>query len=307
MPMKLLVMLGLIRLSAADLPKPELMMDAVNTRYVLRWNYSTTANFTAQWAFSHSLSYRGVCFGVEAHCDYSAHLDYSGLFVLRVRAEAEGQMSDWAIREFCPDVDAALGTPSELVVEAGDSMVTVSFKEPMAESGEPMSSVLSRNSPEAAMAFRLSFRAEDAPSQWQEKTLNTTLHTLSLPAHTRYCLKVQAFSEAFGKTSGYTPEQCTTTLGSSLLWRVLLPLLLLLVVLGGLGFLWTRRRWRQFLPSALPSSMMMDSKSHQPLLVPRETSCAVTAVVAMPTAEQAVSDGPALAPTPGPETGGCHC
>ena len=75
-----------------------------------------------------------------------------------------------------PPVTAALGTPSELVVEAGDSMVTVSFKEPMAESGEPMSSVLSQNSPEATMAFRLCFRAEDAPSQ----VTHTHTHT-----HTR--------------------------------------------------------------------------------------------------------------------------
>ena len=59
-------------------------------------------------------------------------------------------------------------------------------------------------------------------------------------------------------------------------------------------------------PSSLPLCTQLDSKSHQPLLVPRETTCTVTAVVAMPTAEQAVPDGPSPAPALGPETGGCH-
>ena len=58
--------------------------------------------------------------------------------------------------------------------------------------------------------------------------------------------------------------------------------------------------------SSLPLCSQLDSKSQQPLLVPRETTCAVTAVVTMPTAEQAVSDGPASAPDPGPAAGGWH-
>ncbi|CAL8326836.1 unnamed protein product [Lota lota] len=300
MPIKHLVLLEFIICAvSAGLPKPVLKMDAVNTKYLLRWNwtYSTSVNFTAQMAFSNTASYKDICFGVETYCDYSAHLDYSGEYYLRVQAETRGDRSDWAMWKFCPDADAPLGAPSELRVEAGVSMLIVSFKEPMAENGEPMSAVLSQNSMDPAMAFRLMFWTDDAPSQRQEKKLNTTAHTLSLNAHTRYCLQVQAFSDAFAKTSPYTLPLCTTTLGPTLFWNILFPLLLFLVLLGVFGFLWTRKRWRMFQVYALPSSIVLDSKSHQPLLVPMENTCPVTALVAMPTAEQVppFSDRPAPA------------
>ncbi|KAJ3591601.1 hypothetical protein NHX12_006734 [Muraenolepis orangiensis] len=185
-------------------------MDAVNTRYLLSWHWgadsvtmvtNTSVNFRAQRTYSDQAqnedSYTDICVGVETHCDYSSHLKYSGQYALRVRAENRGQRSDWALQEFCPDEQAVLGAPSELRVEAGVSMVTVSFKEPTGNRGELMSSLLS--------------------PMHQEKEIGTTLTTLrSLHAHTRYCMEVQAFSKDFDKTSPYTPRLCTTTLGPTL-------------------------------------------------------------------------------------------
>ncbi|KAG7259483.1 hypothetical protein CRUP_008944 [Coryphaenoides rupestris] len=298
------------------MPQPHLKMEAVNTRYLLKWNYSTdiSANFTAQMTYSNEQhiedSYTNMCLGVETHCDYSNCLNYNAEYILRVRAEARGQRSDWARLKFCPEEDASLGAPSELWVEAGVSMVTVSFKEPMAEDGRRMSSLLS------PMAFRLQFWTDDAPSQ--EKQLDSPLHTLPLKAHTRYCVRVQAFSDAFDKDSPYTPPQCTTTLGPTQVWPILLPLLVLLVLLGVLCFVWTRN-WRRrsrmlerkplprawcnnFLPSTLCTQL--HSKSHQLLLVPQKTTCVICSIVAKPTAEE-VSPSLDTPTAPGPETDGC--
>ncbi|KAK0154003.1 Interferon alpha/beta receptor 1a [Merluccius polli] len=350
MPMKHLVLLECIICTVfGGLPKPHLEMDAVNTRYLLRWQWSDSTHsvtngnasikFATQVTYSHletkEDSYTDMCFGVETYCDYSTHLKYNAEYVLRVRAESGGQRSDWASLYFCPEDNADLGAPSELRVEAGVSMVTLSFKEPMAEDGEPMSSMLS------PMAFRLRFWTDDEPSQHHMRNLSTTLHTLSLRAHTRYCLQVQAFSAAFEKASKYTPPKCTTTLGPTLLWPILLPLPVCVVLLGVAYFVWKRSRRRMLLRYPIPSSMVvrfttlacvhrplqcidnhvqvcflsstlctqLHSKCHCPLLVvPQETTCVVTAMVAMPTVEQPSQDTctPTHAAALGPEAEGCN-
>ncbi|CAL8240798.1 unnamed protein product [Merluccius merluccius] len=316
MPMKHLVLLECIICTVfGGLPKPHLEMDAVNTRYLLRWRWSDSTHsvanasikFATQLTYSHletkEDSYTDMCFGVETYCDYSTHLKYNAEYVLRVRAESGGQRSDWASLYFCPEDNADLGAPSELRVEPGVSMVTVSFKEPMAEDGEPMSSMLS------PMAFRLRFWTDDEPGQHHVRNLSTTLHTLSLRAHTRYCLQVQAFSAAFEKASKYTPPKCTTTLGPTLLWPILLPLPVCVVLLGVAYFVWKRSRRRMFMRYAMPSSMVLHSNCHCNLLVvPQETTCVVTAMVAMPTVEQPSQDTrtPTHAAALGPEAEGCN-
>lgn len=299
--------------ASGGLPKPnDLKMDAVNTRYLLSWHWgadsvtmvtNTSVNFRAQRTYSDQAqnedSYTDICVGVETHCDYSSHLKYSGQYALRVRAENRGQRSDWALQEFCPDEQAVLGAPSELRVEAGVSMVTVSFKEPTGNRGELMSSLLS------PMAFRIRF-STSSPEQHQEKEIGTTLTTLrSLHAHTRYCMEVQAFSKDFDKTSPYTPRLCTTTLGPTLVWPTLLLLLSAVVVLSGVSYLvWSRIQRGMVLRSVfpIPSSLLIHSISHQPLLVTQETTCTVTAVVAMPTGVTVLKHAHPTAP--GPKTGG---
>lgn len=49
-------------------------------------------------------SYTGMCIGItEERCDFSRELAYMGSYILRVRAEGRGQMSDWYRLEFVPD------------------------------------------------------------------------------------------------------------------------------------------------------------------------------------------------------------
>lgn len=272
----------------AALPIPyNVRMDAVNTRYIMIWdrNHSMANHnitFTAQYKFSHTQSdegtYTGVCVRItEERCDFSKELGFNNEYILRVRAEGRGQMSNWYWLKFIPDEHAALGPPSNVTFDPGDAMLTVSFREPMAEDNTPMSSML-------VMSFSLQYWEKHSPSKKQERVFDTTEGTLfPLKPWTEYCLQVNAFSKPYNKTSPYTQQQCVRTLGQPPVWKVLLALL------GCVGLMtivpvYRCHKKRKSLVSkhTFPSGILHNTQDPiSLLLLPREESCAVTVVMAV--------------------------
>ncbi|XP_062302811.1 interferon alpha/beta receptor 1a-like [Osmerus eperlanus] len=266
----------------AALPSPQnVKMDAINTRYILLWEWNQSQHdkvtFTAEFTFSNDESgYTRICTGMtQKWCNFSSKLDYFASYELRVRAEGHaGLKSSWAIRkEFCPEEDATLGPPTHVRVEPGNGMVTISFREPMTEQGAPMSFILKN------MAFKLQYWDTQTPSQKVTKVIQATQHTLILQPRKQFCLQVSAISEEYEKVSPHTQMQCVTTTGDLTVW------LILLAVVGpalsiGLVYIYRRKKRRVPSHSIKPSSILGLPKSLTPLSVDSsEESCAVMTVV----------------------------
>ncbi|XP_010904272.2 interferon alpha/beta receptor 1a isoform X1 [Esox lucius] len=274
----------------AALPGPHnLTMDAMNTRYILRWdwNHSLTndsVHFTAKYTLSNlewdpTLSVGKCVRTTERMCDFSEELEYSASYVLTVMAEVGGQRSNWSRKKFVPDEDAALGPPSHVEVEPGDAMVTVSFREPMTEKNTPMGSLLS-----SRLYFTLQYWEKDHPSQKQEKVVDTTERTLSpLKPWTEYCLRVNAFNKDWNKTSPPTSPQCVRTLGKRHphVWLVLLVLLILLSCVALVYYNYCRRNKSILSKYTFPGNILQKSQDPTSLILfPLEECCTVMSVVA---------------------------
>ncbi|KAL0985547.1 hypothetical protein UPYG_G00158460 [Umbra pygmaea] len=273
----------------AVLPSPyNLKMDAVNTRYILRWawnrsltNYSIS--FTTKYVFSNEeqdlTCYKVKCIRItEMSCDFSDVLRYSSTYVLAVTAVGMGQRSNFSRLYFVPDVDAALGPPTHVKLEPGDDMVNVNFREPMTEENTSMSSVL-----HAKVYFRLQYWEKKHPGKKHEKDIDTTETTLSsLKPWTEYCLHVNAFSlvEEWNKTSPYTQPQCFRTRGKGHppVWQVLLALLACVSVIV-LTYMYYQKKVK-FSEYTFPSRILPNTQGHTSLFLPWEESFAVTSVVA---------------------------
>ncbi|KAJ8004590.1 hypothetical protein DPEC_G00137860 [Dallia pectoralis] len=274
---------------SAALPSPDnLTLDAVNTRYILRWNwnhYPTNYSvlFTARYTLSNRegdpSAHREKCVRTtERSCDFSDVLNYSAMYVLTVMAEAGGQRSNWSRLMFVADEDAALGPPSHVELEPGDAMVTVRFREPMTEQNTPMSSLL-----HSTVYFRLQYWKKNHPGQKHEKEVDTTERTLyPLEPWTEYCLHVNAFNRELNKTSADTQPKCVTTHGNKLSQMLLVSLVLLvLLICVGSWIFWRRRK---SLPAkyTFPGSILQKAQDpiSLPLFPPGESYTVISMVTA---------------------------
>ncbi|KAJ8352563.1 hypothetical protein SKAU_G00240390 [Synaphobranchus kaupii] len=128
-------------------------MEAVNTRYILLWDWDQTqANytmtFTSAYTYSNNKhieeSYRTACNRTaKRQCDFShQNLFYSASYVVRVRAEGKRESSPWFVRRFCPDEQASLGPPSRVEVRSGEAMLNIIIAEPLTVYNTSMSTIL---------------------------------------------------------------------------------------------------------------------------------------------------------------------
>ncbi|XP_061089855.1 interferon alpha/beta receptor 1a-like isoform X3 [Conger conger] len=125
-------------------------MEPVNSRHILLWDWdqtqaNCTTTFTSDYNYSNkekTEDYKRVCYRTAGRsCDFSRqNLSYSGSFVLRVRAEAEGEISAWSSRKFSPD-QQALEPPSHVEVQSGEAMLTVIITEHLTVYNLPMSAL----------------------------------------------------------------------------------------------------------------------------------------------------------------------
>lgn len=260
----------------AALPSPQnVTMNAINTRYILWWDWNHTqpydVTFTAESTFSHleedESSYTKWCtFNHSKRCDFSAQLAYTGAYVLRVRAEGQGEHSNWTKVKFCPEDDADLGPPSHVKVELDIAMVTISFREPVTEQRTPMSSILK------PMSFRLKYWGTQTPNQKLTKVIQTTQCSLPLQPQTEVCLQVSAFSEEYGKISPYTQPLCVTTLGHPPVWQMLLAVICVVLLMGLIFTIYRKRR--NLIPyHPKPSSLLGFPITRAPLLMNPVEEC----------------------------------
>ncbi|KAG7463674.1 hypothetical protein MATL_G00179090 [Megalops atlanticus] len=274
---------------AEALLSPEnVTMEAVNTRYVLRWDWDQThanytVKFTAGYTYSneHGEPDKWVCNRTtEKQCDFSfQNLHYLASYKVWVRAEGRNESSCWHLLKFCPEEHASLGPPPHVEVVSGEAMLMVNIAEPVTVYNASMSSIM-------PLSFRVQYWEKDATHQKSNQSLTATWGTLSpLKPWTEYCLKVCAFSMEYDKTSPFTNKLCVQTRGKKnrLFWKILPGVLICLLLVILPVYVYRNTIKSLCLPPNLPSSIQDPPPAVTPLLQPWEESCTVLAVVAAPT------------------------
>ncbi|TKS66814.1 Interferon alpha/beta receptor 1a [Collichthys lucidus] len=209
---------------AAELAAPQnVTMVTLNTNYMLSWDWDPSAagshgvTFTTQYVGKFKLKYKSpkwsmVCENTpQTSCDLTdLNLHYLGIYVFRVRASADGRHSDWVLKEFCPDKDAAVGPPSKVELSVAEGFLEISISDPLTNTNTSMKDKLRE------LYYHIVYW-EGSPGI-QTLDSKKTLVTLSnLKSWTWYCVMVQSRSDFYNKTSSFTSPQCMQTTESELL------------------------------------------------------------------------------------------
>lgn len=231
----------------AELASPQdLTMMALNTNYTLSWKWDQSAaerhdvTFTTQYVAKFKLKSKKKsprwCVACEKtaqrSCDLTAfNLHYLGIYVLRVRANANGRHSDWVLKEFCPDKDAAVGSPIKVDLSPAGSDLDVVISEPLTSTNSSMREHLPK------LYFNILYWERSVNTQvLRTQTLSSSVNTVTLPnlkAWTWYCVSVQSRYDYYNKSSSFTSPHCMQTEGATPWWQVFVYFLGSLVI----GFL----------------------------------------------------------------------
>ncbi|XP_042350103.1 interleukin-10 receptor subunit beta [Plectropomus leopardus] len=223
----------------SELTPPEnLTMITLNTNYTLSWDWDRSSadnhaiSFTTQYVAKYKLKskkkrptwYTACEETSERSCDLTKlNLYYLGIYMLRVRASVNGSLSNWALKEFCPDKDAAVGPPSKVDLSLDGSVLDINISDPLTSTNSSMKDHLEE------LYYHIIYweRSEDT----QMLTSKVNMVTLSnLKAWTWYCVSVQSRYDFYNKSSSFTPPNCIQTEGAVPWWQVFGYFLVSLVI-----------------------------------------------------------------------------
>ncbi|XP_019208370.1 interferon alpha/beta receptor 1b isoform X2 [Oreochromis niloticus] len=236
----------------SEVPPPQnVTTKTLNTNYTLSWDWAPGAagthavTFTTQYVPRYQLRFKKkktpnwiTACNQTSHrsCDLTRfNLHYLGIFVLRVQATVDGQHSEWAQKEFCPDKEAALGPPSNVTLAPAGSDLDVVLTDPLTSNNTSMR----EHVPD--LYYHVQYwerQADGQASPHKQLRINTTMVTLpGLKAWTWYCVRVQSRYDFYSKISDFTVPHCMQTEGSIPWWNIFLYFLgsllfFFLIVLG---------------------------------------------------------------------------
>ncbi|XP_053165704.1 interferon alpha/beta receptor 1 isoform X2 [Hemicordylus capensis] len=196
------------------LPRPtNLRVHALDTEYVLYWDdlYDGNVNFMVQLMLgfkkrvSHDISKEwepvsGCENTTRIHCDFSSAVRPNGISYLRVQAMNGHNKSPWSEElQFVPKEHNEMGPPG-VSVDASEDVLYVSIEPP-------------RNS--IKLYVDLSYRTwywEASSNAKRAHEYKSAPFTISgLTPSTLYCLKVQAFTRIYNKSSAFSNVTCMAT------------------------------------------------------------------------------------------------
>ncbi|TDH07150.1 hypothetical protein EPR50_G00121800 [Perca flavescens] len=227
---------------AAELAPPEnLTLITLNTNYTLSWDQSFAeghaVNFTTQYVAKFKLRskkkspvWQTACEKTSRRsCDLTKlNLYYLGIYMLRVQASVNGRVSDWIMKEFCPDKDAAVGPPSRVDLSPAGSGLDIIIVDPLTSGNRSMKDHI----PDLYYHILYWERSVDTEDlETQTLASNVPVVTLSdLKAWTWYCVSIQSRYDFFNKESSFTSPHCVQTEGAFLWWQIFGYFLLSLVI-----------------------------------------------------------------------------
>ncbi|KAF4086705.1 hypothetical protein AMELA_G00087380 [Ameiurus melas] len=269
----------LIMTVSAFLPCPHnVKMIAVDMDYMLHWDWNYThlenpVNFTAEYTFPSSedehIPYKRVCEGSrDRWCNFThCRLHFSGMYWVRVRAEAGLQHSDWTTITFTLDEDVLLSSPSIVNVMADIDVLTLTISKSVMS--DPMK-----------LQYRVQYWERLKPEQKHMEVYDSPHAPLSsLTSRTEYCVQVSFFSQIYNKSSNYTSPQCVYTKGHSLVWQTILAMLCSIPLLGAFLYMCHKFRRKSFVYTT-PESILAFSSA--PLLLEVQEECYMVAHVIIP-------------------------
>ncbi|XP_075873050.1 interferon alpha/beta receptor 1b-like isoform X2 [Nelusetta ayraudi] len=267
---------------------------ALNTNYTLTWDWEQDpahpqgqeVTFTTQYISKFKLSRpRGASWLTACKetrgrsCDLTRfRLHHLGLYRLQVRASREGRHSNWTGRDFCPDQDAALGPPGQVVLTPAGSLLDLHIKDPVTSFNSSMRDLV----PE--LFYLISYwegpahlqewlqsspqqRPPLAPPAGGVMVLNSSSNLVTLPglrSWTWYCVSVRSVASFHSKISSGTAPLCRKTEGTTSWWIIfcfflgslLFFFLLALLLVFGLYRSYRKLKVTCFPPDQLPSHFL---------------------------------------------------
>lgn len=219
----------------AELAPPEnVTIITLNTNYTLSWDWDQSSaknhavNFTTQYVAKYKLKSKKKNPIWSTVCEETSHrscdltklnLYYLGIYVLRVRANVNGRLSDWTLKEFCPDKDAAVGPPSKVDLSPAGSDLDIFITDPLTSTNSSMKD----HHPELYYHILYWERSGDRqPLKTQMLTSSANMVTLpNLKAWTWYCVSIQSCYDFYNKSSSFTSPHCMQTEGVIPWWQIL--------------------------------------------------------------------------------------
>ncbi|NWY60112.1 INAR1 protein, partial [Chionis minor] len=204
---------------------------ALNMKFHLHWNnrYKQHVSYNVQYLIAYLktlyedysvkwLSVPGCENITDTHCNFSSIVSTSGLLYLRVQAMSEYNTSCLSNEvKVDPLVTNEIGPPG-LNVDISDVLLHIEISPPGGSENEAMRD-----------HYDLSYRVlywKNSPNNEEEtkmKEIKQTIGTISdLAPSTLYCVKVQAFSKAYNKSSHFSKEECIKTPGDKILPLIIL-------------------------------------------------------------------------------------
>ncbi|XP_029315432.1 interferon alpha/beta receptor 1b-like [Cottoperca gobio] len=218
----------------AQLPAPDnLTMITMNTNYTLSWDWdqrsaeSHAVNFTTQYVAKFKLkskkkspSWNMACEKTSRRsCDLTElKLYYLGIYMFRVQANVNGRFSEWVLKEFCPDKDAALGPPSKVGLSPAGSDLDIFISDPLTSTNSSMKEHHSE------LYYHILYWESSVDTQaFRTQTLTSSANVVTLSnlkAWTRYCVSIQSCYDFYNKSSSFTSSLCMQTEGSTPWWQI---------------------------------------------------------------------------------------
>uniref|UniRef100_A0A671XSP6 Interleukin 10 receptor, beta n=1 Tax=Sparus aurata TaxID=8175 RepID=A0A671XSP6_SPAAU len=230
--------------AGAEVAAPHnLAMVTVNTNYVLTWGWDQSAaeghsvTFTTQYVAKYKLrsTKKKVTWSMaceekpDRSCDLTEFdLHYLGIYVLRVRANLNGNHSDWVQKEFCPDKEAALGPPRKVTLALAGYDLDVNISDPLTRNNSSM-----REEVEKLYYHIVYWDSSTDPQASDAQLVSSSANLVTLPhlkPWTLYCVMVQTRSDFYNKSSSFTSPQCMKTEGAIPWWQIFLYFLASLLV-----------------------------------------------------------------------------
>ncbi|KFO85514.1 Interferon alpha/beta receptor 1, partial [Buceros rhinoceros silvestris] len=204
---------------------------ALNMKFHLHWNnrYKQHVSYNVQYLIGYlkmlhddySAKWINVagCENItDTQCNFSSIITTTGFYYLRVQAVNEYNKSCLSNEvKVDPLITNEIGPP-DVTVDISDMLLHIQISPP----GDRESEVMREH---YDLSYRLLYWKNSSNNEEEVKTkeIKQTIATVSdLTSATLYCVKVQAFSEVYNKSSSYSKEKCIKTPGDKLLPLIIL-------------------------------------------------------------------------------------
>ncbi|NWU85389.1 INAR1 protein, partial [Onychorhynchus coronatus] len=174
-----------------------------NVQYLIGYLKRLNEDPSGKW-----VSVPGCGDTAATRCDVSSIVTTTGFYYLRVRARGAHNASCLSPEVLLEPLNTNEIGPPGVKLDIGDTLLHIQISPPGGPEGEVMRNnyILSYR----ILYWKNSSNDEEEPKVKETKQTVATIHGLT--PETLYCVKVQAFSEAYNKSSGYSQEECIQTL-----------------------------------------------------------------------------------------------